>query len=317
MTTQARVTILSVDDHPLIREGLAALVATEPGMQVIGEAADGEEAIERYREPRPDVVLMDLVMPTMDGLDATRAILAEFPDAKIIMLTTYDGDEDIFRALAAGAKGYLLKSMLRKEVQKVIRTVRDGGRGIGIGNSIGLGRVFGEHTARSPTPRGPAAAPRWPSGRRCPWAPGRRRGRSDAPVGRTRTPNVPARGRGVGVRLSGSGGPRRVVAWRPVLTVLGSRADSGPDGPRVEGGLRAAWAVVVARVRRCARIWSITDGCVMNATIRIAPWQAGHARGSTSKICWSRVAHRRVASAGPSRGAGTIAGGVSASASSA
>jgi len=163
----------------------------------------------------------------------------------------------------------------------------------------------------------PAAAPRWPSGRRCPWAPGRRRGRSDAPVGRTRTPNVPARGRGVGGRRSGSGGPRRVVAWRPVLTVLGSRADSGPDGPRVEGGLRAAWAVVVARVRRCARIWSITDGCVMNATIRIAPWQAGHARGSTSKICWSRVAQRRVASDGASRGAGTIAGGVAASARSA
>ncbi|MEP6781333.1 MAG: response regulator transcription factor [Gemmatimonadaceae bacterium] len=130
MTTRAPVTILSVDDHPLIREGLSALVATEPDMQVIGEAVDGEDAIERYRELRPDIVLMDLVMPTMDGLDAAKAILAEFPDAKIIMLTTYDGDEDIYRALALGAKGYLLKSMLRKDVLGVIRTVRDGGRGI-------------------------------------------------------------------------------------------------------------------------------------------------------------------------------------------
>ncbi len=150
MNSQARVTILSVDDHPLIREGLAALVATEPGMEVIGEAADGEEAIERYRELRPDIVLMDLVMPTMDGLDATKAILAEFPDAKIIMLTTYDGDEDIFRALAAGAKGYLLKSMMRKEVQNVIRTVRDGGRGI----PAAVASRLAEYTPRiSLTPR--------------------------------------------------------------------------------------------------------------------------------------------------------------------
>ncbi|MBC7842887.1 MAG: response regulator transcription factor [Gemmatimonadaceae bacterium] len=126
----AHVSILSVDDHPLIREGLAALIATEPNMQVVGEAGNGEEAIEQYRTLRPDIVLMDLVMPVMDGLDAARAILDEFPDARIIMLTTYDGDEDIYRALDVGARGYLLKSMLRKDVLNVIRTVRAGGRGI-------------------------------------------------------------------------------------------------------------------------------------------------------------------------------------------
>lgn len=124
------VSILTVDDHPLIREGLAALIATEPNMHVVGEAENGEEAIEQYRALKPDIVLMDLVMPVMDGLDAARAILGESPEAKIIMLTTYDGDEDIYRALDAGAKGYLLKNMLRKEVLNVIRTVRAGGRGI-------------------------------------------------------------------------------------------------------------------------------------------------------------------------------------------
>ena len=124
------VSVLSVDDHPLIREGLAALIATEPYMQVVGEADNGEAAIEQYRALRPDIVLMDLVMPVMDGLDAARAILDEFPEAKIIMLTTYDGDEDIYRALDVGAKGYLLKNMLRKDVLNVIRTVRAGGRGI-------------------------------------------------------------------------------------------------------------------------------------------------------------------------------------------
>ncbi|MBC8087336.1 MAG: response regulator transcription factor [Phycisphaerae bacterium] len=130
MTTATPVTILSVDDHPLIRAGLAALIGTETDLIVVAEAADGEEAVERFREVRPDIVLMDLVMPVMDGLDAAKAILAEFPDAKIIMLTTYDGDQDIYRALAAGAKGFLLKNMLRKEILNVIRAVTFGGRSI-------------------------------------------------------------------------------------------------------------------------------------------------------------------------------------------
>jgi DNA-binding NarL/FixJ family response regulator len=124
------VTILTADDHPLIREGIAALIAPEPDLKVVAEASNGEEALERYREHRPQVVLMDLRMPVMDGLAATRAILEEDPDGRIVVLTTYDGDEDIYRALQAGAKGYLLKDMIGAEVLKVVRAVHRGLRGI-------------------------------------------------------------------------------------------------------------------------------------------------------------------------------------------
>lgn len=130
MSTTARTTVLSADDHPLIRSGLEAVLSNEPDMQVVGEAANGEEAIDLYRRLRPDIVLMDLRMPVMDGLAATKAIINEFPDAKIIALTTYEGDEDIHRALSAGARGYLLKDMMRSELLKVIRTVRGGQRAI-------------------------------------------------------------------------------------------------------------------------------------------------------------------------------------------
>ena len=122
--------ILAVDDHPLIRSGLRAVIASESDMEMVGEAENGEEAIELYREDRPDVVLMDLRMPVMDGLAATVAILREFPDAKIVALTTYEGDEDIHRALSAGARGYLLKDMMRSQLLQVIRTVQKGQRAI-------------------------------------------------------------------------------------------------------------------------------------------------------------------------------------------
>jgi DNA-binding NarL/FixJ family response regulator len=125
-----RIRIMAVDDHPLIRSGLRAVIASEPDMEMVGEAANGEEAIDRYREERPDVVLMDLRMPVMDGLAATLAILREFPDAKIVALTTYEGDEDIHRALSAGARGYLLKDMMRSQLLQVIRTVQKGQRAI-------------------------------------------------------------------------------------------------------------------------------------------------------------------------------------------
>ena len=119
-----------MDDPQLIRAGLSAFLRTEVGMEVIAEASNSEEAIERYREFRPDVVLMDLSMPVIDGLAATRAILDECPDARVIVLTTYDGDENIHRALEAGARGYLLKDMLGDQMVQVIRAVSQGGTGV-------------------------------------------------------------------------------------------------------------------------------------------------------------------------------------------
>lgn len=130
MDTRARTTILAVDDHPLIRSGLRAVISSEPDMELVAEAANGEEAIARFREHRPDLVLMDLRMPVMDGLTATTAILREFPEAQIVALTTYEGDADIHRVLAAGARGYLLKDLMLSELLQVIRTVRAGQRAI-------------------------------------------------------------------------------------------------------------------------------------------------------------------------------------------
>jgi len=120
------IRVLTADDHPLVRAGLAAVVGAEPDMELVGEAATGHDAVALYRDRRPDVVLMDLRMPGMDGLTATRAILSEFPAARIVVLTTYDGDEDIHRALEAGARGYLLKDMLRTAVINTIRAVHRG-----------------------------------------------------------------------------------------------------------------------------------------------------------------------------------------------
>jgi DNA-binding NarL/FixJ family response regulator len=130
MDASAKARILVVDDHPLIRAGLSAFLGTEVGMEVVAEASNGEEAIERYREFGPDVVLMDLSMPVMDGLAATRAILDEFPDAKVVVLTTYDGDENIHRALEAGARSYLVKDLPGDEMTEIIRTVSQGGKGV-------------------------------------------------------------------------------------------------------------------------------------------------------------------------------------------
>lgn len=126
MTNPASITILTVDDHPLIRDGLAVVLGREPDMAVVAEAGDGEQALERFREHRPTIVLMDLRMPVMDGVEATKAIRDEFPEAKIIALTTFEGDEDIYQALAAGASGYLLKDMLRNELVTTIRRVHQG-----------------------------------------------------------------------------------------------------------------------------------------------------------------------------------------------
>jgi DNA-binding NarL/FixJ family response regulator len=120
--------VMCVDDHPLVRKGVAAILANEPDMELVAEASDGQEAVEKYRQLRPDVVLMDLRMPHMDGTQATRAIRSEDPEARIIALTSYDGDQDIYRALEAGVRGYILKEMVHSEVVKAIRTVQAGKR---------------------------------------------------------------------------------------------------------------------------------------------------------------------------------------------
>ncbi|MBV8845514.1 MAG: response regulator transcription factor [Bryobacterales bacterium] len=128
MTEEATIRVMCVDDHPLVRKGVASILANEPDMELVAEASDGREAVEKYRELHPDVVLMDLRMPQMDGTEATRAIRGENPDARIIALTSYDGDQDIYRALEAGVRGYILKEMVHTEVVKAIRTVQSGKR---------------------------------------------------------------------------------------------------------------------------------------------------------------------------------------------
>jgi two-component system, NarL family, response regulator len=124
--TIKQIRILVADDHPMLREGIAAAIARQADMALVGEAVNGREAIEAFRTTRPDVTLMDLQMPEVSGVEAISAIRAECPAARIIVLTTYTGDVQALRALKAGAKGFLLKSALRKEMIEAIRTVHAG-----------------------------------------------------------------------------------------------------------------------------------------------------------------------------------------------
>ncbi|HET6861598.1 MAG TPA: response regulator transcription factor [Pyrinomonadaceae bacterium] len=126
MSDVKTIRVLSADDHPLLREGIATLINSQPDMKLIAEAANGQEAIQQFDEHRPDVTLMDLRLPDMSGIDVVIAIRSQHPEARIIMLTTFEGDVEIQRALEAGARGYLLKSMPPKDMLEAIRQVHAG-----------------------------------------------------------------------------------------------------------------------------------------------------------------------------------------------
>lgn len=126
MSERSNIRVVCADDHPLVRKGLAAIIAQEADLELVAEANNGREAVELYRKHRPDVMLMDLRMPELDGITATRLILAADPQAKIIALTSYDGDQDLFQALEAGVRGYLLKETLHAEIIQAIRNVQAG-----------------------------------------------------------------------------------------------------------------------------------------------------------------------------------------------
>ncbi len=139
-----RIGILTVDDHPLLREGVASMINAEPDMRIVAEADSGAEAIKQFRSYRPDVTLMDLQMPGMNGVDAIKAIRGEFEDARIIVLTTYTGDVQVLQALKAGAAGYLLKSALRTELLNAIRAVHIGQRHVSASIATEIAQHVGE-----------------------------------------------------------------------------------------------------------------------------------------------------------------------------
>jgi DNA-binding NarL/FixJ family response regulator len=138
MTANNPIRILTVDDHPVLREGIAAVLGSETDIVLVAEANNGREAIEKFRTHRPDVTLMDLQMPVMNGTDAILAIRKEFPNARVFVLTTYSGDVQAVRALKAGASAYLLKNTLRKDLADTIRSVHGGQKKIPPEIAIGM-----------------------------------------------------------------------------------------------------------------------------------------------------------------------------------
>ena len=143
MTTgQKPIRVLTVDDHALLRKGIRALIGTESDMQLVAEASTGREAVEQFRTHRPDVTLMDLQMPDMTGIEAIIAIRGEFPEARIVVLSTYSGDVQVVRALKAGARAYLLKGNVNKELLATIRAVHAGQKRIPAGDGFRFGRTY-------------------------------------------------------------------------------------------------------------------------------------------------------------------------------
>jgi DNA-binding NarL/FixJ family response regulator len=150
MKAENRIRIIVADDHFVVRMGLSALVNTEPDMEVAGEAVDGAQAVQLYAQSKPDLVLMDLRMPIKDGIQATRDICSRFPQARVLMLTTFDGDTDIHRAIQAGARGYVLKNSTGDELIPALRAVAKGQRWIPkeIATRLASRNLFEELTAR-------------------------------------------------------------------------------------------------------------------------------------------------------------------------
>ena len=144
MTNANCIRILSVDDHPLVREGVASIINSQGDMSLVGTASDGRKGIESFRALRPDVALMDLRLPDLSGLDVMIAIRSEFPDARVIVLTTFEGDVDVQRALKAGARGYLLKSMPRQQMLDMIRQVHAGKKCVPAEIACGLAEHLGD-----------------------------------------------------------------------------------------------------------------------------------------------------------------------------
>ena len=146
MTDILKIRVLCVDDHPLMREGIAAIINNQPDMIIVAEASSGSEALEQFRAIRSDITLMDLRLPDMSGIDATSSILAEFPNARVIMLTMSEGDVEIQRALRAGACGYMLKTMPRKDLIETIRKVHKGKKHIPTEIAANLAEHLGDET---------------------------------------------------------------------------------------------------------------------------------------------------------------------------